>query len=114
VQAVKNDSRAGEICLRTRWGHWPADTPEGEQLWRRWKEWVAGQVRKYEWDVDPKDADHPTILARAEQRYEVDQIANDIGMRARTWSAICDQGSDEGRGRWPEAAPFGQYPDVSK
>jgi len=38
--------------------------------------------------IDPDDADHPTIhglrgtgiLARAEQGYEVDQIANDIGM----------------------------------
>ncbi|WP_316229593.1 hypothetical protein [Bradyrhizobium sp. SZCCHNR1070] len=38
--------------------------------------------------MDPEDADHPTIhglrgtgiLARAEQGYEVVQIANDIGM----------------------------------
>jgi DNA-binding NarL/FixJ family response regulator len=45
-------------------------------------------VKKYEWDIDPDDANHPTIhgprgigiLARAEQGYEVDQIANDIGM----------------------------------
>jgi hypothetical protein len=51
--------------LRARWGRWLADTPEG-----------------------PHDADHPTIhglrgtgiLARAEQGYKVDQIANDIGM----------------------------------
>src|SRR6266403_1326552 len=65
-----------------------ADTPEGRELCRRWKEWVAAQVKKYEWDIDPEDADHPTIhglrgtgiLARAEQGYEVDQIANDIGM----------------------------------
>ena len=55
---------------------------------RKWKEWLAAQVKKYEWDIDPDDADHPTIhglrgtgiLARAEQGYEVDQIANDIGM----------------------------------
>ena len=40
------------------------------------------------WDIDPDDADHPTIhglrgtgiLAPAEQGYETDQIANDIGM----------------------------------
>jgi len=52
------------------------------------KEWVAGQVKKYDWDIDPDDVNHPTIhglrgtgiLARAEQGYEVDQIANDIGM----------------------------------
>ena len=74
--------------LRARFGRWLADTPEGKQLCRRWKEWVVGQVRKYEWDIDPEDAAHPTIhglrgtgiLARAEQGYEVDQIANDIGM----------------------------------
>jgi integrase len=74
--------------LRARWGRWLADTPEGRQLCRRWKEWVTAQVKKYEWDIDPDDADHPTIhglrgtgiLARAEQGYEVDQIANDIGM----------------------------------
>ncbi|WP_316185905.1 MULTISPECIES: hypothetical protein [unclassified Bradyrhizobium] len=74
--------------LRARWGRWLDGTSEGKQLCRRWKEWVAGQVKKYEWDIDPEDADHPTIhglrgtgiLARAEQGYEVDQIANDIGM----------------------------------
>jgi hypothetical protein len=74
--------------LRARWGRWLADTPEGREICRRWKEWVTLQVKKYEWDIDPDDADHPTIhglrgtgiLARAEQGYEVDQIANDIGM----------------------------------
>lgn len=51
-------------------------------------EWVGIQIKKYDWDIDPDEADHPTIhglrgtgiLARAEQGYEVDQIANDIGM----------------------------------
>ncbi|ANW01299.1 hypothetical protein [Bradyrhizobium icense] len=74
--------------LRARWGRWLADTVEGRELCRRWKLWVAAQAKKYEWDIDPEDADHPTIhglrgtgiLARAEQGYEVDQIANDIGM----------------------------------
>jgi hypothetical protein len=74
--------------LRARWGRWLADTPEGRELCRRWKQWVGEQVKKYEWDIDPDDADHPTIhglrgtgsLARSEQGYEVDQIANDIGM----------------------------------
>jgi integrase len=74
--------------LRARWGRWLADTPEGREICRRWKEWVAAQVKKYDWDIEPDDADHPTIhglrgtgiLARAEQGYEVDQIANDIGM----------------------------------
>jgi hypothetical protein len=74
--------------LRARLGRWYADTEEGRVICRRWKEWVTAQVKKYEWDIDPDDADHPTIhglrgtgiLARAEQGYDVDQIANDIGM----------------------------------
>jgi hypothetical protein len=61
--------------LRARWGRWLEGTKEGRQLCRRWKEWVAAQVKKYERDIDPDDADHPTIhglrgtgiLARAEQ-----------------------------------------------
>jgi hypothetical protein len=44
--------------------------------------------RRCEWDIEPDDIDHPTIhglrgigiLARSEQGYEDDQIANDIGM----------------------------------
>ncbi len=74
--------------LRARWNRWLEDTEHGRALCKRWKQWVAGQVKKYEWDIDPEDADHPTIhglrgtgiLARAEAGYEVDQIANDIGM----------------------------------
>ena len=74
--------------MRARWARWLADTQEGRVLCRRWKEWVGVQVKKYDWDIDPDDADRPTIhglrgtgiLARAEQGYEVDQIANDIGM----------------------------------
>lgn len=83
--------------LRARWGRWLADTPEGRVICRRWKEWVGAQVKKYDWDIDPDDADHPTIhglrgtgiLARAEEGYEMDQIANDIGMSARTSSITC-------------------------
>jgi hypothetical protein len=74
--------------LRARLGRWFEDPEEGRVICRRWKEWVTAQVKKYEWDIDPEDADHPTIhglggtgiLARAEQGYDVDQIANDIGM----------------------------------
>ena len=74
--------------LRARWGRWLADTPEGVMLCNRWKEWVAAQVKKYFWDIDPEEKDHPTphglrgtgILARAEKGYSTDQIANDIGM----------------------------------
>jgi hypothetical protein len=74
--------------LRARYGRWLADTKEGRALCRRWKEWVAVQVKKYQWDIEADDANHPTIhglrgtgiLARAEQGYDVDQIANDIGM----------------------------------
>jgi integrase len=74
--------------LRARWGRWLADTPEGVELCKKWKEWVGKQVKKYDWDIDPDDADHPTIhglrgtgiLARSEAGYGTDQIANDIGM----------------------------------
>lgn len=73
--------------LRARWRRW-LEVKEGKWLCKQWKDWVATQVRKYEWDIDPEDADHPTIhglrgtgiLARAEAGYDVDQIANDIGM----------------------------------
>ncbi len=59
----------------------------GVESCRRWKEWGDGAGREV-WAIDPEDTDHPTIhglrgtgiLARAEQGYEVDQIANDIGM----------------------------------
>ncbi len=71
-----------------RRGRWLADTPEGRVICLRWKDRVGTQVKKYDWDIDPDDADHPTIhglrgtgiLARAEHGYEVGQIANDIGM----------------------------------
>lgn len=77
--------------LRARWNRWLEDSAEGRVICKRWKEWVAGQVKKYEWDIDPDDADHPTIhglrgtgiLARAEDGYDVDQIANDIGMSSQ-------------------------------
>lgn len=81
-------ARYSADSLRARWGRWLDDTKEGREICRKWKEWIALQVAKYEWDIDPDDADHPTIhglrgtgiLARAEVGYDVDQIANDIGM----------------------------------
>jgi hypothetical protein len=53
-----------------------------------WQKWVADQARKYEWDIDADDAVNPTIhglrgtgiLLRYSLGYEVDQIANDVGM----------------------------------
>jgi len=74
--------------LRARYGRWLAETEEGKVLCKRWKDWVTAQIRKYDWDIEPEDADYPTIhglrgtgiLLRAEQGYAVEQIANDIGM----------------------------------
>jgi hypothetical protein len=68
--------------------------------------------KKYEWDIDPDDADHPTIhglrgtgiLARAEQGYDVDQIANDIGMSRQNAVLHALPRPDEGRRRRPKAA----------
>ena len=61
---------------------------EGKKLAHLWQKWVADQARKYKWDIDADDAANPTIhglrgtgiLLRYSLGYEVDQIANDIGM----------------------------------
>jgi hypothetical protein len=82
--------------LRARWGRWLADTPQGREICRRWKEWIAAQVKKYDRNIEPDD-DHPTIhglrgtgiLARAEQGYEVDQIATTSACPGRTSSTTC-------------------------
>ena len=74
--------------LRARWHRWLKGTPEGRELRRRWQEWIATQARRYEWDIQAEDSENPTIhglrrtgiLARFEAGFEVDQIANDIGM----------------------------------
>lgn len=75
-------------ALRARWHRWLEKTPEGRELCRLWHEWIASQARRYEWDIQPEDSQNPTIhglrgtgiLARFEQGYETDQIANDVGM----------------------------------
>lgn len=74
--------------LRARWHRWLRLTPEGQEICRRWKAWVGDQVRKFEWDIDPEEANNPTIhglrgtgiLVRLFAGHGVDQIANDIGM----------------------------------
>jgi len=74
--------------LRARWGRLLTRTKEGRDLCQRWQRWIADQARRYDWDITPEDAANPTIhglrgtgiLARAEVGYDVDQIANDIGM----------------------------------
>ena len=74
--------------LRARWGRWLVGTASGKVLCRHWKAWLAEQVTRYEWDIDPEDARGPTIhglrgtgiLARQADRYDVEQIANDVGM----------------------------------
>ena len=77
-----------ETSIRARYHRWLKRTPEGKELGERWQRWVADQVRKYEWDIEADDATNPTIhglrgtgiLLRYSLGYEVDQIANDIGM----------------------------------
>jgi hypothetical protein len=77
-----------ETSIRARYHRWLKKTPEGKKLCTLWRKWVADQARKYEWDVDADDAANPTIhglrgtgiLLRYSLGYEVDQIANDIGM----------------------------------
>jgi hypothetical protein len=74
--------------VRARWTRWLTRTTDGKELSRLWKIWIADQIRKYEWEIDPLDVKHPTIhglrgtgiLARRAAGYDVEQIANDIGM----------------------------------
>lgn len=74
--------------LRARWTRWLTRTAAGRQLCSRWREWLAGQVARYEWEIDPEDSRGPTIhglrgtgiLLRRAEGYAPDQIANDIGM----------------------------------
>lgn len=74
--------------LRARWGRWLMGTEAGKALCTRWREWLAECVERYDWEIDPEDARGPTIhglrgsgiLLRHAAGYDVDQIANDIGM----------------------------------
>jgi hypothetical protein len=74
--------------LRARWVRWLKRTDDGRELCRVWKIWIADQVEKYDWEIDPLDSTHPTIhglrgtgiLERRKLGYDVEQIANDIGM----------------------------------
>jgi hypothetical protein len=76
-----------ETSLRARWHRW-LKTDDGKIVCERWKAWVAEMVRKYEWEIDPEEADYPTIhglrgagiLIRRAAGHDIDQIANDIGM----------------------------------
>ena len=74
--------------LRARWMRWLNRTTDGAEICRRWKIWIADQIKKYDWEIDPLDATHPTIhglrgtgiLARYELGSEVGQISIEIGM----------------------------------
>jgi hypothetical protein len=76
-----------ETSLRARWHRW-LKTDGGKVICSRWQAWIAEMVRKYEWDIDPEDASHPTIhglrgtgiLIRRVDGHDIDQISNDIGM----------------------------------
>jgi hypothetical protein len=58
----------------------------------KWRERLAGQVAKYEWEIDPDDVKGPTIhglrgtgvLTRWADGYDTDQISNDIAMSRQT------------------------------
>lgn len=80
-------SQYTETSLRARWHRW-LNSPPGNALCAKWKEWLRHQVQRYDWEVDPNDTKGPTIhglrgtgiLLRRAEGYDVDQIANDIGM----------------------------------
>jgi hypothetical protein len=104
--------------LRSRWHRWLA-TDEGEQLCRDWRTWLAAQVERYEWDIDPEEAKGPTIhglrgtgiLLRRAAGYEPAQIANDIGMHPNMvehYMRFRDQVevSEQGRGKAGTVVPI--------
>lgn len=74
--------------LRARWGRWLTGTKAGKELCARWRAWLAECVERYEWEIEPEDARGPTIhglrgtgiLRRHAEGFDVDQIANDVGM----------------------------------
>jgi hypothetical protein len=74
-------------ALRARWHRWLA-TPAGKSVCIRWRAWLKRQVDRYEWEINPDDEKGPTIhglrgtgvLERWSEGFDVDQIANDIGM----------------------------------
>jgi hypothetical protein len=76
-----------ETSLRARWHRW-LGSEAGLAVCAKWREWLADQVTKYEWEVDPDDVKGPTIhglrgtgvLTRWADGYDTDQISNDIGM----------------------------------
>jgi len=57
-------------------------------LCRLWQDWIARQIKKYEWDIEPEDTKHPTIhglrgtgiLLRRSAGFSNEQISNDVGM----------------------------------
>jgi hypothetical protein len=70
-----------------RWHRW-LGSEAGLSVCAKWREWLAEQVTKYEWEIEPDDVKGPTIhglretgvLLRWSEGYDVDQISNDIGM----------------------------------
>jgi hypothetical protein len=78
--------------LRARWHRWLGKTGTGIELCKRWRLWIAQQVARYEWEIDADNVKEPTIhglrgagvLARWAEGFDVNQIANDIGMSRQT------------------------------
>jgi len=82
-----------DTSLRARWMRRLRKTPQqGKELCTKWQKWLTEMVAKYDWDIDPEDAKNPTIhglrgtgiLTRYAQGYDVDQIANHVGMSRQT------------------------------
>lgn len=77
--------------LRARYHRW-LGTKDGKEFCRQWKAWLAKQIKKYEWEIDPDDVKGPTIhglrgtgiLARYAEGFDESQIGNDIGAHPNT------------------------------
>jgi hypothetical protein len=71
---------------------WLGGTDAGIGLCTRWRVWIAQQVARYEWEIDAATVKGPTIhgprgtgvLGRWTKGFNVNQIANDVGMSRQT------------------------------
>lgn len=73
--------------IRARWTRW-LETEAGTELCGKWRKWLAAQVERYDWDIEPEEARGPTIhglrgtgvLVRLSAGHDPQQVSNDIGM----------------------------------
>jgi hypothetical protein len=78
--------------FRARWDRWLSKTEAGIALCMRWRIWIARQVAHYQWEIDATSVNGPMIhglrgkgvRVRWSDGFEVNQIANEVGMSRQT------------------------------